>query len=104
LLNALDGVVPLDDVLVFMTTNTLADIDPALLRKGRVDQIFHIPLLKDPEIKEYVAVMCPDIQIPETCRFKAIAGCDLQALYLDNKWDEAAFVASIPTQTQEVLN
>lgn len=37
LLNALDGVVAQEDKLIFMTTNHLDKLDPALLRPGRCD-------------------------------------------------------------------
>lgn len=37
LLNALDGVASTEARIVFMTTNYLARLDPALIRPGRVD-------------------------------------------------------------------
>ena len=37
LLNCLDGVVSTEERLVFMTTNYLERLDPALIRPGRVD-------------------------------------------------------------------
>jgi len=95
-LNALDGVVPLDNVIVFMTTNVIDNIDPALLRKGRVDHIFNIPYLEDEEVITYIETMCPGYSYPIDRRFKPIAGCDLQALYLEHKHDPALFIDSIP--------
>lgn len=40
LLNAIDGIAPLERVLIVMTTNHLGRLDPALLRPGRVDRQF----------------------------------------------------------------
>ncbi|KAL1523526.1 hypothetical protein AB1Y20_018463 [Prymnesium parvum] len=42
LLNALDGVAAGEERTVFMTTNHLERLDPALIRPGRVDVIHHI--------------------------------------------------------------
>jgi chaperone BCS1 len=42
LLNTLDGVASSEERLIFMTTNHLDQLDPALIRPGRVDVIQHI--------------------------------------------------------------
>ena len=42
LLNALDGVAAGEERILFMTTNHLDRLDPALIRPGRVDVIHHI--------------------------------------------------------------
>ena len=42
ILNVLDGIVELYDVVVFFTTNDIDIIDPALKRKGRVDNIINM--------------------------------------------------------------
>jgi hypothetical protein len=93
-LNVLDGVVSLDDTVVFLTTNHLDKIDDALIRKGRVDYIFEIPYLEDTEIKEYIALMYPDAEIPNKT-FDTIAGCDLQSIFLDYKEDFNGFVGAL---------
>ncbi|MDT3274206.1 AAA family ATPase [Shewanella sp. SP2S2-4] len=51
-LNALDGVIPLDDCLVIMTTNHLDNLDPALIRKGRVDVSIEVPLISAKQVNE----------------------------------------------------
>ncbi|MFV7771561.1 AAA family ATPase [Shewanella marisflavi] len=51
-LNALDGVIPLDDCLVVMTTNHLENLDPALIRKGRVDVSIEVPLISAKQVNE----------------------------------------------------
>src|SRR5690606_31944655 len=41
LLNAIDGVASPDGTIIFITTNHIDKIDPALLRPGRIDKIIH---------------------------------------------------------------
>jgi chaperone BCS1 len=94
-LNTLDGIVSLNDVIVFLTTNDLSNIDSALLRKGRVDYLIEIPYLQDEEIREYIHLMFPDAVIPDRT-FHEIAGCDLQALFLEHKEDHETFIKAIP--------
>ncbi|KAI9783524.1 MAG: hypothetical protein M1839_003694 [Geoglossum umbratile] len=42
LLNALDGVASAEERLVFLTTNHISRLDPALIRPGRVDMSVHL--------------------------------------------------------------
>ncbi|KAF2725094.1 hypothetical protein K431DRAFT_281570 [Polychaeton citri CBS 116435] len=42
LLNALDGVASAEERIVFMTTNHIERLDPALIRPGRVDMTVHL--------------------------------------------------------------
>lgn len=100
ILNTLDGIVSLEDVIIFMTTNHLEMIDSAVLRKGRVDHIVNIPKLTDIEIKEYIKLVFPDSNFnQEEYRFARIAGCELQDLFLNNKKSSADFILSIPRST-----
>jgi chaperone BCS1 len=96
LLNTLDGIVSLNDIIIFMTTNHLEDIDPALIRKGRVDYIVELPCLTDVEIREYIKLMFPDICIERNIVYTDIPGCDLQALFLEYKEDGEGFIKAIP--------
>lgn len=100
-LNAIDGLVPINDVIIIMTSNTITNIDRAITRKGRVDKSCYIGFLSDDEIKEYIKVRFPDDIIPDNIVYKDIAGCELQDLYLENKFDFDDFVKSIPMVTQE---
>lgn len=95
ILNVLDGVVRLDNVCLFMTTNTLESIDAAILRKGRVDHIYEIKPFQDKEVKDYIRLMYPDEPIPDVT-FGDIVGCDIQALYMEHKEDYHAFVQELP--------
>ncbi len=96
-LNVLDGVVSLDDTVVFLTTNHLEKIDAAMTRKGRVDYTFEIPYLEDAEVKEYIKLMYPEKEVPQK-EFDTVAGCDLQSLYLEHREDFTAFISALKTK------
>lgn len=95
LLNALDGIVPLHGNLVVMTTNHIEHLDPALIRNGRVDRRECIDLLGDQEINDFAKLMFPswDGTVSGHAR---IAGCDIMELYMGNRENLPAFLASIP--------
>ena len=99
LLNTLDGIVSLDNTLLFLTTNHIENIDSAVIRKGRVDKIYEIPYLTNKEVHQYISTMFPDNEYDKNIEFKDIAGCDLQAIFLDNKWEFNNFLNSIPSKT-----
>jgi len=51
LLNALDGVASTEERIIFMTTNHLERLDPALVRPGRVDVKLEVGHATPPQIK-----------------------------------------------------
>ena len=53
LLNLMDGLVATEKRIIIMTTNHPEDLDPALIRPGRVDRRFHIGYAKDTEIRKF---------------------------------------------------
>ena len=55
LLNALDGMGAGEDRLVFMTTNHPDQIDPALIRAGRIDRRFRLDYADDNELRRFHA-------------------------------------------------
>lgn len=103
LLNSLDGIVPLDGMLIFMTTNHIEKIDPALLRNGRVDRREYIGYLNDPEVRDYIELVFPGTLVSEAIQFKPIPGCDLMTHFADNRYDVNAFVESIPKDYDPTL-
>lgn len=95
-LNILDGVVPLDNVIIIMTTNHIESIDPAMLRAGRTDYVFNIPYLSTDEIYEYASKMYPEYSFPYWVEFKDIAGCDIERLFKENHADPESFLRQLP--------
>lgn len=98
LLNALDGLIPLDDQIVILTTNHPEQLDAALVRKGRVDHIVELGLLGDSEVRRYIALMFPDHEVPIGIKFKEIAGCNLQAIFYEHKYTPSDFILAIPKE------
>lgn len=96
ILNALDGIVALDDKIIFMTTNVLQSIDRALIRKGRVDNLIEFKALKDKEVREYIELMFPGTEVNKDIVFEDIVGCDLQDLYMQHPDQPLVFINSIP--------
>lgn len=97
ILNTLDGIASLNDMVLFMTTNVINQIDPALVRPGRIDHVITIPYFKDAEIKQYIKVMFPEEEMDlDKYTFKDIAGCDVEKLFLQNKNNCIGFVNTLP--------
>ena len=92
ILNALDGLASLHGKVIFMTTNRIENIDPAILRKGRTDEIIHIGPLGGDVIREYVQSMYPDYKIPEGVVFKPEVGCNVQAAFFESNGDAEKMV------------
>ena len=92
LLNALGGIVPLDGKVVFLTTNSPGRLDPALIRKGRVDVTLELPLLRQAEIEAYLHLMYPERTVWELPSFNPISGADLQDLYIEHQDNLLALV------------
>jgi mitochondrial chaperone BCS1 len=95
ILNVLDGIVRLDGICVFMTTNFLDNIDDAVLRKGRVDHIYEIKPFQNEEVRSYINLMYPDEVVPDLT-FGQINGCDIQSLYMEYKEDFNGFISALP--------
>lgn len=96
ILNSLDGVVALDGTIVILTSNVLNDIDPAILRPGRVDRIVELKHLDNPEVHDYIQLMFPGDEYDKDIVFKQIAGCELQRLYFENKSNMHGFIDAVP--------
>lgn len=103
LLNALDGIVPLDGSLIFLSTNDINKIDPALLRNGRVDRRDYIGYLTDAEVRDYIELMFPKTQVSVDRVFKDIAGCDLMSLFANNRDDVEVFIDAIPQTSMKAI-
>ncbi|CAM9854646.1 unnamed protein product [Chrysoparadoxa australica] len=61
LLNTLDGVASSEERIVFMTTNFVERLDPALIRPGRVDVVELLDDASDSQAKRLFAQFYPDL-------------------------------------------
>lgn len=95
LLNALDGVVGLDDVIILLSTNHPEKLDPALIRDGRVDIRVEVGLLRSPEIHRYINLFFPDYVVPEGVVFADMPGCTVQRHFMENKNNPEGFVQAL---------
>lgn len=102
ILNAFDGVVSLNDSVFFLTTNKLDIIDPAFLRPGRVDYLVYVGMLEHEDICRYVKMMFPNAQINPAIRFEPLAGCRVQEIYFEHRFDDQAFIDALP-KTKSVV-
>jgi transitional endoplasmic reticulum ATPase len=117
LLTELDGVQSLEDVLVVATTNRPELIDDALLRPGRLERQFHVPIPDERARREIFAVQTADLPLGERVDLDALAaqatgyvGADIEALcreasaratrtYLAAREDDAAAPGAVDSLT-----
>jgi len=105
-LNTLDGAVALNDIILTITTNHSDRLDPALVRKSRIDHTYLIGLMTYIEIRQYYEMMYPDYKdlsilfTKDNC--SPIPGCDVQAAFTDNPFDPNGFYNAIVNEQVEV--
>ncbi|MOA45373.1 hypothetical protein D3C78_1677660 [compost metagenome] len=87
---------PIDGSLIILTTNHPEQLDPAIVRKGRVDHHWEIPKLGDPEIRDYVELMFPGKVIDPSIRFEDQPGCNVQAICAEYRHCADSFIAALP--------
>jgi hypothetical protein len=71
LLNALDGVMAGEERLVFMTTNHIERLDPALIRPGRVDVMHRLGPATPAQIRRLYQMFYPKVSRDDVERFVA---------------------------------
>lgn len=103
LLNAFDGVVGLDNLIIIMTTNHPEDLDPAVRRKSRIDNEYLIDELTSKEIWEYVLQMYDTMSQEHHDRVYKylisneirLPGCDVENLFKENPDNPVAFLVDV---------
>lgn len=93
LLNGLQGVIPLDDVIVLITTNHPEKLDPALIRDGRVDRRILVDYFGHEDIVRYIKLMYKtDYQGPT---LPSLPVATVSKHFLDNKWSVDNFIEAL---------
>jgi chaperone BCS1 len=100
-LNAMDGLVPVDDMVIIFTTNHIELVDEAVYRKGRVDLLLEILPLESQDVVQYMDLKFPAESEHKTLTFDGIKGCDLQAKYIDHHQDYTAMLNSLDLMSMD---
>ena len=93
LLNVLDGICPLDNLIVVITTNALEKLDTALYRKGRVDVLMEIKRFTSDEIWRYIEGLYPEVLVK--FELQPMAGCELADLVRTHFDDYQGFLQEL---------
>ena len=76
ILNFLDGVVPLDGVIIVLTTNVAMKLDPAMMRPGRIDHVVDLPQISLEAVRDHLLTVWPALHDMDV-RWSALPGCIL---------------------------
>ncbi len=85
-LNTLDGICSLDGSVIIMTTNCIDSIDPAVMRKGRVDKVLELPMLTPEVVREHFMKIYPDMR--DLSVWPELAASQVNAVKMDGKFCE----------------
>lgn len=94
-LNALDGVVPLDGVIVALTTNRPEIIDEAVYRDGRVDVEIELPDVCGEAVKGHLEHTYPKLKDYPHFNYPTLRGCKIHKIKLAAGTDDDKMVAFI---------
>lgn len=92
LLNTLDGLVTIDKRIVIITTNYPERLDPALMRRGRVDLVIEVGRMGHDEIDQFMCLYY-DKTVPHD--LSGIKACDVHGLFLEYPHDIDGFVQGL---------
>jgi chaperone BCS1 len=94
LLNAIDGVGSKDGQLLFMSTNHVEKLDPALIRPGRADVHYHIGLPTEDQVAKLFSLFFPGSSLAPQFASVAVAKdmsmAAIQGHLLNHRTDESA--------------
>lgn len=82
LINAMDGIHPLQNVIFFITTNKIEDLDQALLRPGRIDKIVTVGYCSVEQQKAMIKRFYDQETEEFFLREKQISNAELQELLI----------------------
>lgn len=103
LLNAINGVTSKHGRILVVTTNHVDQLDPALIREGRIDRWFRLDYADDDQIRRLFLKFYPDSPLADRFveiaakRKRPIAPSRLQELMLRNKRDPQGALDELPS-------
>lgn len=112
MLNAFDGVISLDNLIIMMTTNHPEDLDEAVKRNGRIDKEFLIDELGSKEIFRYMVRMydMDENNMPPNPSLLGflnsnirLPGCEVENAFKENPEDARAFLEEISMRASKRL-
>ena len=104
LLNAIDGVISVEGRILMMTTNHIENLDPALLRPGRVDMAIHFQNITTQTANTFFQSFYSTADILSTkseaikeYQARKISSCDYPESKQDLQWMAIVFSREIPS-------
>ena len=88
LLNALDGLLELHGVIIVLTTNHPENLDPALIRPGRITRNLGMTYMKKHEVEKMIKYHCPQVDVDELkleCYVDKITPATIENICLQSK-------------------
>lgn len=109
MLNAFDGVLPLHNIVIIMTTNHPEVLDPAIRRKSRIDNEYEINYLTDVEVSTYAKKMF-DLSDDVLCNFVlrdakspiSIPGCEMEHIFKEHPESAQMFLLNVKMRSDKL--
>lgn len=102
-LNAIDGIIPLNGLILFWTTNHPEYIHEAVRRDGRMDHRLVLDILSHDDIVRFINDIFPEyFYVGNGTPFESIGGAQLSKLLIDSKYDAETFVQLLPRKQESI--
>lgn len=98
ILNVLDGVVPLDNRIVIMTTNCFNNIDSAILRDGRTDSIIELPAISPEAVRMHFENIYGTFNTHE---WPELSAKEIAGIKVNGKMDKSAIMELLANKCQK---
>ena len=98
-LNCFGGVVPINNLIIFVTTNHVEKLDPAVIRPGRVDKIIHVGELSDVSIRKFILQRYDTDEVKDvlaaTPPFTSMRGSLVENIFLETLHRPKEFISRL---------
>ncbi len=95
LLNLLQGVQPLENIVLFLTTNYIERVDKAAIRAGRVDFNLEVKRLDFKAIKKYYEYVYSKEFPADVTHLNPVKACDMEDAFRKNPFNPENFIKTI---------